>query len=246
METATAITTYLGSLKPEYSKMVSDIQPTSFGTRIKKFFTALFGGAIVGFIIAAICAGVSGAGSSARWPVFVGLGIVLIVLVMEVPAIIKSQQALCPYCGGPLGNKGSGHITRDDVEVQVECPRCFEWLMSSGGQIRAFKTEDIKEQKEFQSPLFQSGTWPNECIVCGGVVAKYGEAKNTKLNVAKLFIGRISVAWGSIKNVPYCALHDDAVKLKVDDPDVLLLFSDYTARRRYLAMNPMRLPSKVK
>jgi len=41
-------------------------------------------------------------------------------------------------------------------------------------------------------------------------------------------------------------LHDDAVKLKVDDPDMLLVFNDYDARRRYLAMNPMRLPSKVK
>jgi hypothetical protein len=245
MEILTGTTiTYLGSLKPDYSKTFTDVQPTSFGIRMKKLFAILFAGLIVGAIVGAICVGIGG--SNAKWPPYTGAGVALLIIVFEIPSIFKSQQAFCPYCGAIVGKDASGHITREDVMVQKECSKCFEWLVSDGGQLRAFKTEDITEQKEFRVPLFKTGTWPNECIVCGNAVTKYSEAKNTKLNVAKLLVGRISVAWGSIKNVPYCELHDDAVKLKVDDPDMYLLFNDYSARRRYLAVNPTREPSKVK
>ena len=64
------------------------------------------------------------------------------------------------------------------------------------------------------------------------------------MNVGKLLVGRISVAWGSIKNVPYCEAHDDEVKLKVDDKEMFVIFNDYAARRRYLAVNPERVPTK--
>ena len=114
------------------------------------------------------------------------------------------------------------------------------------GEIRPFKEADVTNQSEFKSPVFTSGNWPNECIACGNAVTRYSEAKNTSMNMGKLLLGRISVAWGSVKNVPYCDQHDDLVKLKIDDPDMLVLFKDYSARRRYLAVNPQRVPSKVK
>jgi hypothetical protein len=238
----TTIVAYHGNLKPEYARTVSDLQSTGAGVRIKKIFRSIIAGLIIGAIAGAICVGI--AGKHARWPVYVFAGVALVVMVMEGSSIFKSQHAACPYCNADIGKASAVDITRTDKNVKVECPKCFEWLCSSEGQLRAFKPEDITDQKEFSSPVFTSGHWPAECIVCGKAVVKYGEAKHTSMNVGKLLVGKISVAWGSVKNVPYCAEHEDQVKLKVDDKEMFVLFNDYAARRRYLAVNPERKPSK--
>jgi hypothetical protein len=234
-------TTYHGTLKPEYARTVSDLQSTGAGVRIKKIFRSFFAGLIIGGIVGAICYGLSAKG--AQWPLYVFLGVSLATMLFEGSSIFKSQHAACPYCSADIG-KSSQDITREDKNVQLECPKCFEWLISNEGQLRAFKTEDLTDQKEFRLPVFENSKWPNECIVCGGAVTKYTEAKNTSMNVAKLLVGRISVSWGSIKNVPYCDQHDGAVKLKIDDKEMFVDFNDYAARRRYLAVNPQRNPSK--
>jgi hypothetical protein len=242
METPTITTIhYSGLIHPEYSKVISTVGPATIGSKLKKIFIAFIGS---GFV-AGICYG-AGHSFGWAWLQYTGFGLGGLIFVISIYEAIGSQFAPCPYCGDQLGKTSDVTISKKDTHKQIECPKCFEWLVSEMGQVRAYKETDIKDEKEFISPLFVSGIWPNECIVCGKPVVKYCEAKNTKLNVGKLLVGRISVAWGSIKNVPYCAEHEDVVKLKVDDPKMNLIFNDYAARRRYLAVNPMRIPSKVK
>jgi hypothetical protein len=240
METLEKIA-YHGLIHPPYPGINTFVKPASFGTKLTKLFYALIGAGIVFGILFAI-----GSANDIAWLRYTGMGLGGIIFIFAAIQAFKAQEAPCPYCGNALGKTSGVLLNPDDENLQVECPHCFEWSISHQGEIRPFKEEDVKEKKEFTSPLFESGAWPNECIVCGNAVTKYAEARNTKLNMGKLLVGRISVAWGSIKNVPYCMEHDDKVKLKIDDPDMLLVFQDYSARRRYLAVNPQRKPSKIK
>ena len=232
---------YEGNIHPAYSKTVSTLAPATFGSKLKKIGLALLGSGL----LAGICYG-AGNAFGWMWLEYTGAGLGILVFVYAVYEAIKSQFAPCPYCSDQLGKTSDVTISYNDDNVKIECPKCFEMLISNKGEVRALKEEDVKEEEEFTSPLFANGIWPNECIVCGKPVVKYGMAKNTKLHVGELLVGRFHWASGSIKNIPYCADHDDEVRLKVDDPKIFLIFNDYAARRRYLAANPMRIPGKVK
>jgi hypothetical protein len=230
---------YHGSIRPPYPQMSTFVQNASFGTKLVKVFYALIAGFVFFIIPFAI-----GHAKEIKWLEYTGEGLGLLVFIFSALEGLKAQVAPCPYCNNALGKTSGVLLSKTNDNSQVECPKCFEWLVSNMGEIRPFKEQDFKDETEFKSPVFQNSVWPNECITCGNPATKYLEAKNTSLSVGKLLVGRISVAWGTVKNVPYCDAHEEMVKLKVDSDEMFVVFKDYAARRRYLAVNPQRLPYK--
>jgi hypothetical protein len=226
---------YSGKFFPPYSPAVSRLQPTSGGTRTKKFLMMLSVAAVAGVILSAILSGITHGAAYIPYP---GIGLVLLIFLVMLPSVLKAKQAACPYCGRMVGTSASTSINMNDERVQVECPYCFEWLISDQGELRAFRPEDAGDKKEFKCPAFVNGFWPQECIVCGAQATRLLAAKQTKMQVAKLLVEKISVTTASISSIPYCNEYADAVSVDVS--------RDYAARRRYLNANQQRVVMKTK
>lgn len=234
---------YHGNFFPPYSEKLVSLSPTSGGTRFKKIMMMLSVGLVAGLIVGAICSGIS---HGATWAAYTGAGIAILIFGASLPSILKSRQAPCPYCNKMIGDGASTSITDTDENVQTECPQCFEWLISHQGQIRAYKSSDAGDKKEFKCPAFVNAFWKPECIVCGAPPTHYSGAKQTKVQVAKLLVGKLSVTSAAINTIPYCNEHNDAVGVDVFVDELHLIFNDYDARRRYLNANQYRQVMKTK
>lgn len=232
---------YTGQLHPPFSDTTTLMAPASFGTKLKKIFAGLVAAGIVGGILMA-------GGHKEHWPwlFYTGAGIGLLIFGATFWQAIKAQTSKCPYCNAELGSTTAITLNPADENEQVECPNCFEWLISHQATLRAFKNEDTGDKKEFSCPVFERAQWPQECITCGAPPVRFLEAKKTKLELGKLLVGRLSVSWGSINNVPYCGAHGGDVSLEIKDGILRAVFTDYDARRRYLCSNPVRVPLKKK
>ena len=72
------------------------------------------------------------------------------------------------------------------------------------------------------------------------------EAKTVQGAELALAAGAVSDSAGVVKSVPYCAEHERQVFVhRGDRGELLLLFMNYGARRRYLAANARRVPVKL-
>ena len=233
--------TYAGKIFPAYSEETTSLRPTTTGSKAGKIFYAILGSAFIGGIVWFV-----GLLFNWRWVEYGGIAIGVYILIGSVRNMLKSQCAACPYCHADLGSKSLLQLSLDDKKKQVACDRCFEWLISEAGQIRAFREADIGGQKEFDCPVFANGVWPNECIVCGAEVTQRLNARTFGLGLASLLVGRLSVSYGSVKNIPYCSVHKDAVSVKTVERKIWAVFDDYTARRRYLHVNRLHFAAKAK
>ncbi|HEU4717329.1 MAG TPA: hypothetical protein VFU15_05840 [Bacteroidia bacterium] len=230
---------YHGRVRPAFSPVVSPLVPATFATKSKKIFAFWVASAIVGGIASAIGSGIAGAPG-----MYTGIGIGALMLVLTTIAALRSRHAKCPYCAFDVGSTTDVTISMKDPDLQVACPRCCEWLISDKGVLRAFTENDTQAKSKFTCPVFVTSLWPDECIVCGSPVVKYAQAKKTSVSVGRLLAGHLSVASGSVSNIPYCADHQDAVSLDVNGSELQLTFGDFGAMRRYLAMNPNRIRYK--
>jgi hypothetical protein len=96
---------------------------------------------------------------------------------------------------------------------------------------------------EFEAPVFEGSVWPDECIICGAQPTHVEKAVQTKVELGKLLTGTLSVAAGSVSNLPYCDQHSGAVSLSIDGHQLRLVFPDLGARRRYLHVNKGKKPA---
>ncbi|EEF57513.1 hypothetical protein [Pedosphaera parvula] len=223
---------YVGKLFPPYSDEVTPLRPTSAGAKAGKIFYAVLGCALIGGIVWFI-----GLMFDWKWVRYAGIALGVWVLIDTIRNMLKSQCAACPYCRRDVGSKSLLQLSVDDKNKQFACEGCFEWLISDGGQIRAFRETDIGNTKEFDCPVIANGVWPNECIVCGAPTTRHLNAKTLNVGLASLLVGRLSVSYGSVKNIPYCDVHEAAVTVKTVDRKIWADFKDYAARRRYLHAN---------
>ena len=223
---------YYGSIVPYYAPHATQMTSAPVGTRIKKFFQMLVASVIIGGIIAAI-----GRGAEWEWLFWTGIGIGGLILVAGCYTVFTLRLGKCPYCHQEIGRTSDLNLSSGDDNDQIECHVCTQWLISHKGELRAFTKADVKEDTEFKCKVMERSTWARECLVCGAPPTRYIEMKNTKLNATSLLVGRISVSWGSLKNAPYCNLHADAVKLKVEDKTMFLIFPEYEMMKRYQHVN---------
>lgn len=234
METTiqTAQNPYHGHIVPYYPPHSVQLTSAPLGTRIKKFFQGILAGGIVGGIIAAI-----GNGLDWSWLLWTGVGIGGLIVAGMTYSAFTLRLGKCPYCHQEIGRAMETTLTSGDDNSQVECTVCTNWLISHKGELRAFTKADTDEHTEYKCKVMERSTWPRECLVCGAPPTRYIELKNTHLNAASLLVGRVSVSWGSLKNAPYCDLHSDAVKLKIEDKEMFLKFPDFDMMKRYQHVN---------
>lgn len=223
---------YHGRIVPYYPPHSAQLTSAPVGTRIKKFFQNLFAAVVVGGIIAAI-----GEGMEWKWLTWTGIGIGVLIFGVGIVTSFTLRLGKCPYCHQEVGRATETNLTSWDSNDLVECTVCTNWLISHKGELRAFTKDDIKPETEFKCKVMERSTWPNECLVCGAPPTRFIELANTNLNAASLLVGRVSVSWGSLKNAPYCDLHSDSVKLKVEDKQMYLKFPDYDMMKRYQHVN---------
>lgn len=223
---------YYGHVVPYYPPHGTQMIPAPFETRIKKFFQMAAVAFLVGGIIATI-------GNKADWAWLFWTGIVIGALIFAggVYIVFTLRLGKCPYCHQEFGRTSDVNLSSGDENDQVECTVCSSWLISHKGELRAYTKADVKEDTEFKCKVMERSTWQRECLVCGAPPTRYIELKNTNLNASSLLVGRVSVSWGSLKNAPYCDYHADAVKLKIEDKKMFLIFPDFEMMRRYQHVN---------
>jgi hypothetical protein len=223
---------YVGKLFPPYSDEVTQLRATSASAKAGKIFYSVLGSAIVGGIIWFV-----GLLFGWKWVEYAGIGVGVYVLVQSIRSMLKSQCAACPYCRREAGSRSLLHLSADDQNKQFACESCFEWLISDRGQIRAFRETDIGDRKEFECSVIANGVWPDECITCGAPATRHLHARTFKVGLASLLVGRLSVSYGSVKNIPYCDVHEAAIAVRAVDGKIRADFNDYAALRRYLHAN---------
>lgn len=228
----TAKPSYVGKLFPPYSEEVTPLRPNSASAKAGKIFYAVLGSAVIGGIVWFV-----GLLFDWKWVRYAGIAIGVYVLIEAIRSMLKSQCAACPYCHKEVGSKSLVQLSLDDRNKQFACDRCFEWLLSDQGQIRAFRETDIGDTKEFDCPVIANGVWPDECIVCGAPPTRHLNARTLNVGLASLLVGRLSVSYGSVKSIPYCEAHEGAITVKTVDRKIWADFKDYAARRRYLHAN---------
>lgn len=241
MEELTPPVAYAGKIQPPYTDEVSSLRGNSSGSKAGKIFYAVLGAAVIWGIV-----WFAGMLFFWRWSSYAATAVALFLLVAAVRNMLKSQCASCPYCGFEVGAKSMLQLSVDDKKLQFACDRCFEWLLSDGGKIRAFREADVDKQKQFDCPVIANGVWPNECIVCGAAPTRHLNARTFGVGLGSLLVGRLSVSYGSVKNIPYCDVHKDAVTVKDSENKLWAVFDDYGARRRYLYVNMLHLAAKGK
>ncbi|MDB6026114.1 MAG: hypothetical protein JWM68_2337 [Verrucomicrobiales bacterium] len=181
-----------------------------------------------------------------KWSTYAAIAAGLYFLIATIRSMLKSQCASCPYCGFEVGSKSLLQLSLNDKDLQFACERCYEWLVSDASKVRAFRETDVGSKKEFDCPVIANGVWPNECIVCGAEATQRLSARTFGVGLSSLLIGRLSVSYGSVKNIPYCAAHTDAISVKDSDNKLWAVFNDYSARRRYLYVNKLQFAGRQK
>jgi hypothetical protein len=225
---------YVGRIFPLYSDEVTPLRANSASAKAGKIFYSVLGSAIVGGIIWFM-----GLLFDWKWVRYTGIAIGVYSLIESIRRMLKSQYAACPYCQKDVGSKSLVDLSLDDKNKQFACESCFEWLISDKGQIRAFRETDIGDRRDFDCPVIANGVWPDECIVCGAPATRHLNARTFNVGLASLLVGRLSVSYGSVKNIPYCKAHEAAVTVKAVDGKIWADFNDYAARRRYLYANKL-------
>ena len=230
---------YYGTINPPYSDRVSPLRASSVGSRILT---------IIGFAIGALLVAgpvwFVGFLFGWTWLAYLGIGLGICMVLGLGWKASKAQISACPYCGADIGTHHT--LNSDDRQKQLACDKRHEWLISDSGQVRAFREVNIGDKKEFDCPVFANGIWPAECIVCGAPATRRLNARTFGVGGAALLIGRISVSWGSVKDIPYCENHKDAVSIKTVDKKIWAVFNDYAMQRRYLHVNRLHFAAKAK
>jgi hypothetical protein len=227
---------YFGHIVPYYPDKPSLLEPAPFDVRVKKAFMMLF----VAFLIGGIIFGI-GHETEMAWLRWTGIIVGIIILAGGAFMVATARIGKCPYCHQDIGKNADVTLGSQDENELAECGVCCNWMISNKGELRPFRREDLKPDQELKCKVMDQSVWPQECLICGAPPVRYIELKNTKLNAGSLLIGRISVSWGSLKNAPYCAYHDDAVRLKIEDKTMYLVFIDFDVMKRYQHVNYHRL-----
>lgn len=223
---------YRGGIVPPFSTVVNQLQPTTLGTRIG----TVIGGVIMGTLFALFVWWL-GHFFAWNWLKYTGVVLAVIFIIGFCKSGWQGQWTFCPYCNGRI--TGSPFLLLADENSQFDCEHCHEWLISHRGEVRAFLPTDITDQRSFMCPMPKAGVWPSECIVCGAPAVRFLSARSIKFNAASLAIGRISVSDGSIKDIPYCDAHEDAVDAKIVSDKMHAVFDSFLAQRRFLHVNKL-------
>lgn len=234
---------YVGRIElPPISDEVSPLTSASILTKLKKVLVTTFAFAFLGGLLYLPAYLFQIGWLEITAYVVAGLGGLL-----GVALSLSAKVADCPSCGGVVGTSTEENLSKLDDQEILECRHCYELLLSHEGEVKALDHGDApkKQRKGLEAPVFEGGCWADECVVCGDAVDHVEEASKTKVELAQLLVGTLSVASASIKDIPYCAQHSDQVSVTIRDDYPRLVFRELDARRRYVHLNRDCKPAKV-
>jgi hypothetical protein len=234
-------TPYSGTIHPPVSDKISEMAAATGAVKMKKIAATLAAAVFICGIF-----WVAGWLLEWNWLKITGYLLTGLFLIYGVVSALTAKVTSCPYCGAKLGATAGTDLSASDTDHRIECDHCFEWLVSHKGQVRAFTEQDSGELKEIEAPVFEGSVWPDECIICGAPPTHVEKAVQTKVELGKLLVGTLSVAAGSVSNLPYCDQHSGAVSLSIEGDQLRLVFPDLGARRRYLHVNKGKKPARVR
>ncbi len=158
-------------------------------------------------------------------------------LVLGVSAFSKkSLISACPFCNAKLTGITQDAATKGRV---VRCNECFEYSQAGGMKVRPMDPGKVADKPVFIAPVFEGGNWPQGCVLCGEPATRHDElTARSIVHPASLAAGRLWLSSTTMKNVPYCAQHKDALELSVNQSKQLdLKWQSLRMMRRYLAAN---------
>jgi hypothetical protein len=150
--------------------------------------------------------------------------------------------APCPYCGSMVGNAEDDFMVITDKNRAVECQHCHEWLISGNRQLRPIDEATHIANTEVRAPVFEYGTFPNECLTCGAPPVRHDSIVKTSLQPEWLLLGGIVTNKSYIQGIPYCHAHADQIKFYYLRGKSRFRFQDLAPMRRYLTLNTGKKP----
>lgn len=162
---------------------------------------------------------------------------VLTALVLMMAFGNKVRVGACPYCAATIP------VTDEESREPLQCERCADYSTYDGKVLRPTDPSTTSESPKFDAPLFKDARWPKACVACGAPPTRLEDSTGRTLNAGTLLLARVSVSSAQATGIPYCALHKDAVKVKVrQDRSVRVLWSSLGMMRRYLKVNRQQRP----
>jgi hypothetical protein len=234
--------TYQGRISLMVSGPSTDLVLAPVKVRLKKGAMVILGAIVLGGIMVAI-----GKGLGWNWLVWTGAIIGGLLCVAGVFMGLKTQVALCPYCGSTVGLDMDNDLATDDENKPVECLKCHEWLLSNAGKLGPMDEAQFENLNgQARPPLFEDGRWPDECLTCGAATTRYDAMSKFSLDGWALLVGSISTRTAKVGDVPYCNLHADQVTLHFNDDKPVFRFKELGPMRRYVSVNFGKKPIVVK
>ena len=172
------------------------------------------------------------------WSHWIWGGIFGLLAVLMFQAAFSSNWwiAACPYCSAVF--ETTQGLKPDKEGKIVQCKKCWEYSIYSGGRVRPHDPNSISEVPTFVSPVFDGGVWPKGCVACGAPPTRLDEVKTRNVSYGMLAMGRLWVTSSKASGIPYCDAHRDAVELKIDQGKrVTLEWCSLKMMRRYIAVN---------
>jgi hypothetical protein len=233
---------YKGSIQIYYPDTVNSLGKAPLANKIRKVLL----GILVVIIGAGLLVGI-GYAVGENWLMIAGYVLGGLSLVGGVGSALTSKFSNCVYCGAELGKTLDGTLAKDDENKQIECEKCWEWLISHKGSIRAFTQNDAYDMDvAMHAPVFVNGGWQDECAVCGDTTAKHEQAKKSKMSAEQILVGSLSANRALAGNIPYCSEHSDSIGLQHEDEYLKVVFPYTDMMKRYLIFNAGRMEKRVK
>jgi len=147
------------------------------------------------------------------------------------------KWASCPFCTERVDN------IAPRSRSPKRCQKCGEYSSVGDGQLRAYAPDTVANTPTFESFLYADTHWPRACVLCGAPPTRLDELSSNKINAGYLIVGTLRISSTTLRGVPYCDAHKDAVTLFTTG-GVRLRWRSLPMLRRYLAANRGQLPYK--
>lgn len=148
----------------------------------------------------------------------------------------KSLISACPFCGAPV--KGITEKVATLGGSTVRCNACFEYSTIGAMRLKPLEPGAPAGSPKWVAPAFEGMVFPPACALCGEPPVRFDELKSRNVGAVAALAGRLRLTTATLKGVPYCAQHKDAVDVAVNQQkQVDLAWRSLRMMRRYLAAN---------
>lgn len=147
-----------------------------------------------------------------------------------------NKVARCPFCNALITDVAD-NLTSPRA---YRCTACGEYSSVEGRVIRAHDPSVVADKPTFAADIVSPLVFPRGCVQCGAPPTRLDELKSRDVKAAHLVVGRVRVETTTLRGVPYCADHADAVSLDKLGGKPVLLWRSLAMMRKFLHANRPR------